>query len=52
VFRGSAKIVHVPFEDPPQLAKNANNEKEALDCYRKVRDSIKQWIEQVRKVLA
>ncbi len=42
---GKAKVVHVGFEDPPALARNAANEEEALNCYRKVRDEIKEFIQ-------
>ena len=45
LFPGKARVVHVGFEDPPQLAKNAKNEDEALDCYRKVRDEIRIFVE-------
>ncbi|MDZ7860371.1 MAG: arsenate reductase ArsC [Candidatus Krumholzibacteriota bacterium] len=42
---GKAKVVHVGFEDPPALARNAANEEEALNSYRKVRDEIKEFIQ-------
>lgn len=45
LFSGRAKVVHVRFEDPPRLAKDAKTEQEALDCYRRVRDEIRQFIE-------
>lgn len=38
------RVVHVPFEDPPQLAKDSKNEVEALRHYRRVRDEIKHFI--------
>ena len=44
VFPGEAKVVHVSFEDPPKLAENVETEEEKLDCYRKVRDEIKNYI--------
>lgn len=47
VFSGQAKIVHVGFEDPPKLALQAKNEQQAIDCYRKVRDEIKSFIEKL-----
>lgn len=40
-----AKIIHAGFEDPPQLAKEAKTVEEALDCYRRVRDEIKKFVE-------
>ena len=45
VFPDKTKVVHVGFDDPPRLAKNAKTEEEALCCYRRVRDNIKAYIE-------
>jgi arsenate reductase len=45
LFPGKTKVVHVGFEDPPRLAKEAKTEEEALNCYRRVRDEIKAFIE-------
>lgn len=45
VFPGKTKVIHVGFEDPPTLAKNAKNEEEALSHYRRVRDEIRRFIE-------
>jgi arsenate reductase len=47
VFSGDAKIIHVGFEDPPKMAQQAKNEKEAIDCYRRVRDEIKSFVEKL-----
>jgi arsenate reductase (thioredoxin) len=44
VFPGGTRIVHVGFEDPPQLAKEAATEEEALGHYRRVRDEIRKYI--------
>lgn len=44
IFSGNCKIVHHGFEDPPKLAKNLTNEEEKLNCYRKVRDQIKEFV--------
>ena len=44
LFPGKAKIVHVGFDDPPQLAKAAKTEEEALAHYRRVRDEIRAFI--------
>lgn len=38
-------VKHVPFEDPPALAKLAANEAESLNSYRKVRDQIRLFVE-------
>ena len=51
IFPGSAKIIHKAFDDPPRLAANAGSEEEALDCYRKVRDEIKEFIQTIPKSL-
>ena len=45
VFPGKTKVVHVGFDDPPRLAKDAKTQEEALNCYRRVRDEIKGFIE-------
>jgi arsenate reductase len=45
VFPGKTKITHAGFDDPPKLAENAKTENEALDCYRRVRDQIKDFVE-------
>jgi arsenate reductase len=42
---GKVKIVHVGFDDPPKLARQAKTEQEALDCYRRVRDEIRSFVE-------
>jgi arsenate reductase len=44
-FPGSAKVVHVGFEDPPALAKWVVGEEEKLNCYRRVRDEIRRFVE-------
>ncbi|MFA6635805.1 MAG: arsenate reductase ArsC [Candidatus Omnitrophota bacterium] len=46
-FPGKAKVVHVGFDDPPKLAKEARTEEEALGHYRRVRDEIKDFIKNV-----
>ena len=45
LFTGKTKVVHVGFDDPPHLAKNARNEAEALAHYRRVRDEIRAFVE-------
>ena len=44
-FPGSAKVVHVGFEDPPALAKLVVGDEEKLNCYRRVRDEIRRFVE-------
>lgn len=45
IFPGSTKVLHHGFDDPPKLAKQAATEEEALNCYRRVRDEIRAFIE-------
>jgi arsenate reductase len=47
VFPGSTRIVHVGFDDPPALARDAVTEEEALAPYRRVRDEIRAFVEQL-----
>jgi arsenate reductase len=45
LFPGTAKTIHVSFEDPPRLAERAETEEQALDCYRRIRDEIRAFVE-------
>jgi len=45
VFTGETQIIHAGFDDPPKLAEKTKTEEEALDCYRRVRDEIKDFVE-------
>jgi arsenate reductase len=47
VFPGKVKRLHVDFDDPPELAKNAATEEDALVHYRRVRDEIKEFVEKL-----
>ena len=51
IFPGKTKIVHVGFQDPPQLAKeikiHGGDKNAQLDCYRKVRDQIRAFVETI-----
>ncbi len=44
VFPARTRVVHVGFDDPPRLAKDAKSEEESLDCYRRVRDRIRDFV--------
>lgn len=44
VFPSKTKTVHVGFDDPPKLAEKAETEDKKLDCYRKVRDQIREFV--------
>jgi len=51
VFPGKVKRVHVSFDDPPRLARSAMTEEEALGHYRRVRDQIRAFVEQLPDAL-
>jgi arsenate reductase len=44
--------VHVGFDDPPLLARDAQDEEEALAAYRRVRDEIRAFVEGLPESLA
>jgi len=46
LFPGKTKVVHVGFDDPPRMAREAKTDEEKLDCYRRVRDEIRKFVEQ------
>lgn len=54
-FPGARKMIHVGFSDPPALARelalHGGSEKEQLDCYRRVRDEIRAFVETLLKLL-
>ena len=43
IFPGEARVVHHGFDDPPKLAAGLEGEA-ALDCYRRVRDEIREAV--------
>lgn len=45
LFTGNTTVFHVGFDDPPRLAAACESEAEKLDCYRRVRDEIKKFVE-------
>lgn len=45
MFPGKARVVHVGFDDPPKLAKDAKTPEEALNHYRRVRDEIRAFVQ-------
>ncbi|MCF4145147.1 arsenate reductase ArsC [Dethiosulfovibrio acidaminovorans] len=51
VFPGDAETIHVGFEDPPALAREAQSEEEALGFYRRVRDEIKAFVEGLPEIV-
>ena len=54
-FPGNCKVIHIGFDDPPKMAKEladkGASEEEQLECYRKVRDEIKAFIETLPEAL-
>ena len=51
LFPGEARVVHVGFDDPPELAKGAKTREEALSHYRRVRDEIKAFVQALPECL-
>jgi arsenate reductase len=47
VFPGKTNRLHVGFDDPPRLAKDAKTDAEAMPHYRRVRDEIRSFIEKI-----
>ncbi len=43
LLAGSARRIHVGFDDPPALAQKAETDEDALNCYRRVRDEIREF---------
>jgi arsenate reductase len=51
LFPGRTKVIHVGFDDPPRLARDAKTEEEILAPYRRVRDEIKMFVETLPEAL-
>jgi arsenate reductase len=51
MFPGQTQVIHAGFDDPPRLAKDTKTEEEALNCYRRVRDQIRDFIRQLPAIL-
>ncbi len=47
IFPGKVKRMHFGFDDPPRLARSAKTEAEALEHYRRVRDEIRSFVEEL-----
>lgn len=45
VFLGKTVRLHKGFDDPPKLAQNIESEGGKMDCYRRVRDQIREFVE-------
>lgn len=46
------KVIHVGFDDPPKLALMYEDEEQQLDCYRRVRDEIRDFVVGIEGVLS
>ncbi len=42
-----AKTVHVGFPDPPEMARAYEDEEAKLECYRRVRDAIRFFVDEL-----
>lgn len=51
LFPGKTRVVHVGFDDPPRLAREAKTEEEKLAHYRRVRDEIRKFVEHCPELL-
>ncbi|WP_300670122.1 arsenate reductase ArsC [Desulfoluna sp.] len=52
LFPTGAKVIHVGFDDPPHMALAVTGTEEKLNCYRKVRDEIRAFVETLPEALA
>lgn len=52
VFLGAKHVLHVGFEDPPRLARDAASEEEAMSHYRRIRDEIGRFVQSLPETLA
>jgi arsenate reductase len=51
IFPGKTRVLHVGFDDPPRLAKEAKTDEEASSHYRRVRDEIRSFVERMPAAL-
>ncbi len=50
-FPAKTRLLHRGFDDPPKLAEGLKDEKEAMVHYRRVRDEIKAFVENLPETL-
>jgi arsenate reductase len=50
-FFPAGKVVHVGFQDPPDLTKDMKDEDEVLKVYRRVRDEIEAFVKDMKAKL-
>lgn len=51
LFPGKAKVVHVPFDDPPALTKGMTDEQAIIELYRRVRDEIGEFVTNIENLM-
>lgn len=51
IFFGNARVIHRGFADPPRLAQSAQSEEEAMNHYRRVRDEIRRFVQDLPQIL-
>lgn len=51
VFPKKTKVIHVVFDDPPKLTEQITDEEKKVNCYRRVRDEIRDYISQLPDIL-
>lgn len=49
IFPGKTRVIHVPFDDPPALVAALKDEEQILNCYRRVRDEIADFVKHIEK---
>ncbi len=50
-FPGKAKAAHAGFDDPPKMAAACSTQEKKLDCYRAVRDQIRDFVKTIPESL-
>ena len=48
---GEGKVIHVSFDDPPKITESMDDDEEILEIYRRVRDQIREFIENIESKL-
>ena len=50
-YFSGGKTIHMGFQDPPALTREIKNEEEIITVYRRVRDEIKTYVEELKRTL-
>jgi len=50
-FSGATRVIHMGFDDPPILAEQFDNDEDKLNCYRQIRDQIREYVLTIPKSL-